>query len=124
MSELWWTDADQAEFDALLYELARGHEEHRQRCAACQPGDCPEYVAWREHLDECRACSGDAPLTFGSPCPRRRQMVEHGQTCQRCNPCPSVVLAIKLVLGWREARELQSRAEYLRAKRDRIEAAA
>ncbi len=116
-----WTAADAAELDALVYELARGYfVEHRKRCEACKPGACPAYVAWREHLDECPACQGAAPLTFAPPCPRRRQFIAHGANCPRCNPCPHVRNAIETVLEWREARELLSRAEWLRAERDRI----
>jgi len=116
----WWTPADEAELDVLAFELSRSYFQHRERCAACQPGDCPELVAWREHLDECPACRGDAPLTFGPPCSRKAEFIAHGDTCVRCNPCPSLRLAIELVLEWREARELLSRAEWLRAERDRI----
>jgi hypothetical protein len=122
MSAPWWTDADAAELDVLVFELSRSYDEHRKRCAACQPGDCPEVVAWRAHLEECLACRGDAPLTYGPPCARRRSFVAHGDACVRCNPCPSVRLAIELVVEWREARELRSRAEYLRAERKRIAA--
>jgi hypothetical protein len=117
----WWTPADAAEHDVLLFELARCYFAHRECCEACRPGDCPAYVEWREHLDDCPACRGNAPLTFGPPCARRKQMIEHGNGCPRCNPCPALRKAIEAVLEWREARELQSRAEWLRAERDRIE---
>jgi len=115
-----WTAADEAELDVLTYELSRSYFEHRERCAACQPGDCPAYTAWREHLDGCPACRGDAPLTHGLPCPLRGQFIAHGATCPRFNPCTHVRTAIETVIEWREARELQSRAEWLRAERDRI----
>ncbi|MBA2642809.1 MAG: hypothetical protein H0U82_07785 [Actinobacteria bacterium] len=128
----WWTAADGAELDVLVHELARSYFEHRERCPACRPGDCPELVAWREHLDECPACRGDAPLTFGPPCPRRREFIAHGSACTmgplnqvpachsiaRCNPCPALRTAIEAVLVWREAPELLSRAEFLRAERE------
>src|SRR5215217_4475818 len=32
---LWWTPADQAEFDVLAYALVDGVLSHRDRCAAC-----------------------------------------------------------------------------------------
>lgn len=116
-----WTPADAAELDVLVFELARGYDEHRKRCPACLPGDCPEYVAWREHLDLCPGCRGDAPLTYGPPCPRRREMIEHGNSCPSCNPCPALRKAIEAVLEWREARGLRSRAEWLRAELERLE---
>jgi len=116
-----WTDADAAELGVLVYELTRGYfDEHRERCEACKPGDCPEYVAWRGHLDECKACQGAAPLTYGPPCPCHRTFIAHGADCPRCNPCPAVKAAITAVGEWREARELRSRAQWLRAERDRI----
>jgi hypothetical protein len=121
MSAAWWTSADQAELDVLLHELTSGYCEHRERCTVCQPGDCPELVAWREHLDECLACRGDAPLTHGLPCSRRHEFIALGDKCVRCNPCPSLRLAIELIAEWREARELRSRAEWLRTERDRFE---
>ena len=31
----WWTEADQAEFDVLVYALVRGIFRHREHCAAC-----------------------------------------------------------------------------------------
>jgi hypothetical protein len=118
-----WTEADAAELDVLVFELARGYDEHRKGCRACRQGDCPELVAWREHVEECKACQGDAPLTYGLPCERKREFIAHGNTCPRCNPCPSVRLAIELVFEWRQARELRSRAEWLRAERVRVEGA-
>ena len=57
----WWTAADAAELGVLVDELSRGYHEHRERCVACQPGECPELVSWRVHLEECKACLGDAP---------------------------------------------------------------
>jgi hypothetical protein len=120
----WWTRADSAELDCLLFELVRGYFERLQRCAACQPGDCPKLVAWRQHLEMCKACRGDGPLTHGLPCERYQEFVGHSQTCARCNHCPRVQLAIQVVLEWRERRALLSRAEFLRAERDRLEAAA
>jgi hypothetical protein len=120
----WWTSADRAEFDVLVLELTRGYFEHREHCEACKPGDCPELVAWREHLEGCPACRGDALLTFGGLCHRKAVFVAHGGTCPRCNPCPSLGPAILLVVDWREARELKSRAQWLRAQRDQLEGAA
>lgn len=32
----WWTDADQAELEALVWELTAAVAEHRERCASCQ----------------------------------------------------------------------------------------
>jgi hypothetical protein len=124
MNEVWWTDADQAELDLLLHELTVGYDAHRARCSACQPGDCPVFVAWREHLTVCLECLGDEPLTHGPPCPRKRRFIDHGRDCARCNVCPSVSLAVELVLQWRVGRELRSRAAWLRAERVRIEGAA
>ena len=109
-----WTEADAAELDVLVHELARGHGDHRERCAACQRGGCPALGAWREHLDDCRACRGDAPLTPGQPCHRHREFVDRGDGCVRCNRCPHLAEAIGVVVGWREARILRSRAEALR----------
>ncbi len=44
----WWTDADQAELDALLGEWVDGAIEHKTRCAICASGDvCASVVdAW------------------------------------------------------------------------------
>jgi hypothetical protein len=121
IGEPWWTDADAAELDVLTYELCRGYfADHRERCAYCQPGDCSELIAWREHLAECAACRGDAPLAYGLPCHRKREFIKHGDECKRCNPCPYLRRAIDSVVDRREARALLSRAEYLRAERDRI----
>jgi hypothetical protein len=119
-----WTEADAAEQEVLIFEVCRGYfDDHRERCAYCQPGGCPQLVAWREHLDKCPACRGDAPLTYGSPCKRKREFIDHGDNCKRCNPCPYLRRAIEAVVDWREARALLSRAEYLRAERNRLEAA-
>jgi len=53
---------------------------------------------------------------------------EHRPQCASCAagfpPCPHIRRAIEAVLEWRKARELRSRAEWLRAERDRIEEAA
>jgi hypothetical protein len=103
------------------HRAAAGDEDHRERCAYCRPGDCPELVAWREHLNGCRACRGDAPLSYGSPCHRKREFIDHGDECKRCNPCPYLRRAIEAVVDWREARALLSRATYLRAETDRPE---
>jgi hypothetical protein len=117
-----WTEADQAELDVLVFELCRVYfDDHRMRCAYCAPGDCPQFVSWQEHLDECPACRGDAPLSFGLPCHRKREFIEHGDDCKRCNPCPYLRRGIEAVVAWREARVLLSRAEWLRAERLRIE---
>jgi hypothetical protein len=111
-----WTPADAAELDVLVHALVVDFFEHRERCAACAPGPCPEYDAWRAHRAACRACQGDAPLTFGSPCPDwRERRLAHGRTCPRCNPCAHLQAAIREVCDWRAARLLLSRAEALRA---------
>ena len=52
----------------------------------------------------------------GPPCHRCREFVDHGDGCVRCNPCPHLTEAIEVVVGWREARILRSRAEALRIK--------
>ena len=53
-----------------------------------------------------------------------RGYLEHRANCASCAaeypPCAHVRRAIESVLEWREARELMSRAEWLRAERDRI----
>lgn len=120
MTASWWTPADAAELDVLTFELSRCYLEHRQQCEACR-SDCRVYESWREHLETCLACRGDAPLTYGPPCAQRRVFIEHGNACPRCNPCPHVQKAIRSVLEWREARELRSRAEWLRAERQKFE---
>jgi len=73
---MWWTNADAAELDLLVFELAGGYHQHLVACARC---------------------------AMGYP------------------PCPHVRRAIEAVLEWREARELRSRAEYLRSQRQRLE---
>lgn len=73
----WWTDADQAELEALVSELADGVAEHRPRCISC----AAEYP-----------------------------------------PCPHVRTAIETVVDWLRRRELRSRAQWLRAQRDALEA--
>ena len=70
MSANGWTAADDAELDVLVYALVTDYWEHRERCEACQP--CDELAAWREHKAGCRACQGDAPLTYGPPCETAR----------------------------------------------------
>ncbi len=44
----WWTQADQAELDALLGEWVDGALEHKERCTVCSSGDvCTAVVdAW------------------------------------------------------------------------------
>jgi hypothetical protein len=53
----WWTAADAAELDVLVYELVSRYFEHRPLCASCAAGDppCPHVreaieavVDWRE----------------------------------------------------------------------------
>jgi hypothetical protein len=66
----WWTPADAAELDVLVFELVRGYLKHKPRCASCAAG----YP-----------------------------------------PCPHVRTAIEVVVEWREARALLSRAQHLRA---------
>ena len=123
MTAAWWTVADSAEMDVLVWELVRGYFEHRARCEACNPAEpCPIYLEWTEHLASCRGCRGDAPLSF-SACPgRRAAFVAHGETCRRCNSCPALRAAIEVVMEWREARALLSRAEHLRAERNEVAA--
>ena len=115
MSELsFWTAADAAELDILVHEAVRLAEEHRARCEACKPGDCPEYVAWRQHLEVCAACRGDAPITYGPPCSSHAQFVAHGDSCPCCNPCPTLTRLVEIVIDWRDGRVLRSKAEWLR----------
>ena len=115
-----WMDADQAELDqaeldVLLHTLTTDYEAYRQKCEACQP--CDVLGAWRAHRIECKACRGDAPLTYGPPCKRRANWLEHNRRgCKRCVPCASLRAAIAEVLDWREARALLSRAQALRAQ--------
>ena len=63
----WWTQADSAEMDALVWELCRSYVKHRDRCDACSPEPCPMLTGWREHVETCKACKGEAPLTYGLP---------------------------------------------------------
>ncbi len=44
----WWTQADQAELDALLGEWVDGMLEHKERCTICSNGDVCDNVldAW------------------------------------------------------------------------------
>lgn len=122
MSTAQWTAADGAELDVLLYVLARDFWEHRKHCRACNPGPCPELEAWKAHKADCRACQGNAPLTFGAPCADwRERRLTHGRTCARCSLCPHLQAAIAEVVEWFEARKLLSRAQHLRAQ---LEAAA
>jgi hypothetical protein len=55
----WWTEADSAELDALVYALVDGIYEHRPRCASCAGiSPCPhirkavesvaDWCRWRE----------------------------------------------------------------------------
>ena len=41
MSAWFWTAADQAELDVLLWALVSGYFEHRRRCATCAAGFPP-----------------------------------------------------------------------------------
>ena len=72
----WWTEADQAELDALTRALVDGVFDHRPRCASCA----------REHP-----------------------------------PCPHVNQAIEAVVEWRTAREVYSRARWLRLQREALD---
>lgn len=127
-----WTAADGAELDVLVHELGRCHADHRERCEACKDrrcnkhdrkvcvtckAGCPDVLAYLEHREGCRAClQGIKVWTayYGKPCPRYLQHLAHGKTCKRCNPCPALKKAIAVVIAWREARSLRSRAEALR----------
>jgi len=104
----WWTEADAAELDVLIFELVSGYFEDRERCEACRT-DSPQLDGWIAHLQECAACRGDAPLTYGLPCSRKAEFIAHGDACPRCNPCPRLRKGIEVVLEWRQARELRSR---------------
>ena len=110
-----WTAADGAELDVMVHRLVFDYWEHRERCGACRPEPCPQLESWKQHKADCRACQGDAPLTFGPSCEAHRAFVAHGATCKRCNPCPHLQEAIRVVVDWRDARALLSRAEALRA---------
>jgi hypothetical protein len=112
----FWTAADQSELDPLVHALVFDYWEHRQHCEACRPEPCPDLEAWKAHKAECRACQGDAPLTFGLPCERHEQFLEHNRRgCPRCLPCPHLQAATAEVADWREARAL-SKAQALRAE--------
>lgn len=122
-----WTTADDAELDVLVLELARSYRDHRERCESCSPEPCPTLVAYRAHRAGCWKCRHGityATATYGDPCWIRLHFIAHGDTCKRCNVCPHLRTAIEAVLDWRQARELLSRAEALRAERDELEAAA
>ena len=113
----YWTAADAAELDVLTHELARRYFEHREHCDACR-SDCGQLEGWRAHLEECVACRGDAPLTYGPPCDRRAEFVAHGNSCVRCNPCPTLTRMVETVVEWRAGRVLRSKAEWLRRHED------
>jgi hypothetical protein len=113
-----WIEADAAELDVLVYALVVDYAKHRGQCRACQPEPCAEFEAWRAHKAGCRACRGDAPLTFGYACQRKQALIDHNRACPRCNPCPCVRAAIGEVLDWRAARMLLTRAQVLRADVD------
>ena len=68
----WWTDADDAELDLLVWEFIDGNHDHLPNCSA-------EYV------------------------------------------CPHLGQALTAILYWKHARELQSRAAYLRSAQDLAE---
>lgn len=110
----FWTPADQAELDVLTYALVGRYSEHRERCGACQPGDCPELVDWRRHLAACVRCQDEAPVTHGGPCARKVAFVAHGCDCPRCNVCPALTRMVETVVEWRTWRTLQSKADWLR----------
>ena len=110
-----WTAADDAELDVLVHRLVFDYHEHRQRCEACKPEPCPHLERWKRHKAGCRACQGDAPLTFGPPCAQHKLFLEHNRGgCLRCSPCPHLQRAITVVVDWVEARKLLSRAQALR----------
>nr|MBA2741173.1 hypothetical protein [Actinomycetota bacterium] len=88
---------------------------HRENCEACEPLACPSYISWKEHRDSCPACLGDAPLTHGPPCDRKREFIDHDSACLRCNPCATLITKIATLGEWLDARKLRSRAEWLRA---------
>ena len=112
----YWTAADGAELDVLIGTLVGSYFEHRDRCEACRPEPCARYEAWLAHEADCRACQGDAPLTYGPSCAERRRFLDEHRDCARCLPCPHLQRAIAEVVDWRAARMLLSRAEYLRAE--------
>jgi hypothetical protein len=119
----WWTPADQAELDVLVWALVSDYETHRQLCRACRPEPCPRYDAWLAHEADCRACQGHAPLTYGPPGVERRRFLDEHRDCVRCSPCPHLQRAIAEVVEWREARMLLSCAEHLRVEQRAREAA-
>lgn len=122
----WWTPADAAEFDVLIYEVARGMDEHRQKCDACNPEPCPVLASYREHRATCWKCSNSikvATKIYGEPCPHYAEFISHGGACARCKPCPGMTRAITLVAEWRHVRALASRAEWLRRQQDERAAA-
>ena len=115
-SVIGWTEADDAQSLVLIRALTFDYCEHRRSCPTCLA--CPELEAWRDHLNQCRACQGEAPLTFGPPCERRRQFLHHDKARCSCLPCPHVVAAVREVVDWHEARPLLSHAEALRAQHE------
>jgi hypothetical protein len=74
--EEFWTDADGAELDVLVFALVNGVFDHRELCALCRANEAP---------------------------------------------CPHVQKAIAVVVEWRDARALLSKAEALREARRRLE---
>ena len=111
-----WTEADDAESVVIVRALVSDYWEHRKTCPNCIP--CPELESWRDHRKQCRPCQGDAPLTLGPPCGRRRQWLAHDKTRCSCMPCPHLQVAIREVVDWHESRCLLSTAEALRAVQD------
>lgn len=69
----WWTPADAAELDLLVYEFVKAAFHHREACAICRAGG-----PW-------------------------------------CDPLRD---AFEGVLGWREGRELRSKATWLRRREE------
>ena len=112
----YWTAADAAELDVLVWALVSGFEPHRQLCRACRFEPCPRYAAWLAHEVDCRVCEGRAPLTFGWRCAERERFLAEHRDCPRCLPCPHLQDAIREVVEWRAARLLLSRGEALRAE--------
>lgn len=112
-----WTPADGAELDVLVHTLTFDYEEHRAKCRACRPCAWPDR--WRAHKRSCRVCQGDAPLTFGTDCYARVRFLEHTAGCPSCSgPCPHLRAAVAVVVDWRNARALLSKAEALRCGAD------
>jgi hypothetical protein len=118
---IYWTVADLAELDVSVWNLVTSYmDEHRPNCVRCAgPEPCPQYGAWRTHKAACRACQGDAPLTYTrtDDCRQRHgRFLEHNRRgCVRCLPCPHLQRGIAHVADWRDARHLLSRADALRA---------